>query len=148
MNKIEKIKEVLKEEGLRITQGRLAVADQLIKKPSAFFSAEEIFLNIQKSKKYECDQVSVYRTLSKFEELGIVKRSSFKDEATRYKLSDGQLNHGHNHEHYFKCMKCSLIEPFEDCLVDKKEKELTKKGYKNLTHHLEIVGICPSCSKK
>lgn len=148
MAKIDKIKEVLKEEGLRITQGRIAVAELLIKKPNSFFSAEEIFLSIQKSKKYDCDQVSVYRTLSKFEELGLVKKSSFKDEATRYKFSNGHLGHGHDHEHFFKCSKCNLIEPFEDCFVNRKEKELLEKGYKNLSHHLEIVGVCPSCSSK
>lgn len=146
MKKIETIKEILKKEGLRITQGRLAVADILIRNQDHFFSPEEIYLRIQKSKKYECDQVSVYRTLTKFEELAIVTKSSFKGEAARYQCSEDQFKNSRNHEHFFKCLDCSAIEPFEDCLVGKKEKELERKGYKNLTHHLEILGICPSCA--
>ena len=144
--KIETIIEILKKENLRITQGRIAVAKYLIKNDDSFFSPEEIFLKIQKSKRYDCDQVSVYRTLSKFEALGIVKKSSFKGEATRYKFNNDQIKKGHNHEHFFKCIDCSVIEPFEDCLVGKKEKELESKGYRNLTHHLEIIGVCPACS--
>ncbi len=150
MNKIETIKEILKTEGLRITQGRIAVADLLIRNQNQFFSPEEIFLRISKSKKYDCDQVSVYRTLTKFEELAIVTKSSFKGEAARYKFNDNQFikshKHKHKHEHFFKCESCGVIEPFEDCLVLKKERELEQKGYKQLAHHLEITGICPDCA--
>ena len=39
-----------------------------------------------------------------------------------------------------------MIEPFEGCLVVKKERELEKKGYINLRHHLEITGVCPMCA--
>ena len=145
MKKIETIKKILKKEKLRITQGRLTVANLFIRNHDQFFSPEEIYQRIQKSKKYDCDQVSIYRTLAKFEKLGIVKKSSFKGEAALYKFNENQLNNEHSHEHFFKCMNCSIIEPFEDCLVGKKEKELEKKGYKNLTHHLEIIGLCPSC---
>ena len=87
----------------------------------------------------------MYRTLTTFEELQIVKKSSFKGEAARYKFNDHDLDLGHGHEHFFKCRECNIIEPFEGCIIDKKEKELRRKGYKNLTHHLEIIGTYPSC---
>lgn len=120
-------KKILKNENLRITQGRLAIAELLIRNQGQFFSPEEIYLKIQKSKKYDCDQVSVYRTLTKFEELAIVTKSCFKGEATRYKFNEDQLKNSLNHEHFFKCINCNTIEPLQYCLVGKKKKNSNKK---------------------
>ncbi|MFK8137907.1 MAG: hypothetical protein AB8E15_06080 [Bdellovibrionales bacterium] len=47
---------------------------------------------------------------------------------------------------FLKNTKYNVVESFEDCFVSKKEKELEKSGYKNLQHHLETKGLCPSCS--
>ncbi|MGB0452998.1 MAG: Fur family transcriptional regulator [Bacteriovoracaceae bacterium] len=154
MNKLSQIKDILQSEGLRITQSRLSVATILIKN-NALLTPEEIYNRILKSKTLSSDQASVYRTLSTFEELGLVKKSIFQGEPARYMLESFEKkkcqghdhDHDHAHEHYFKCVKCKKIEPFTGCLVSQKEKELEKKGYRNLSHHLEITGICPSCAK-
>ena len=108
-------------------------------------SSEEIFMEVSASKDFDCDQASVYRTLTKFEQLGIVAKSSFNGEAARFKFALA----GHRprpHEHYFKCFDCGEIEALNDCLVAKKERELESKGYRSLSHHLEIVGLCPQCA--
>ena len=112
---------------------------------SKHLTSEEIYNKIKASKKLNCDQVSVYRILSTYEDLGVVQKSVFQGEATRYVLRDGpdQLAH---HQHFFKCRLCSVVEPFSECLVGKKESELKSKGYTNLEHHLEITGVCPACS--
>ena len=91
----------------------------------------------------KCDQVSVYRALGCFEELKLVTKAPFM--AKRYSLKEP--TDSDEHEHYFKCDVCNLIEPFSGCLVGKKEKELQNKGYKNLRHHLEINGTCPTCAQ-
>lgn len=137
-------KEFLQEQGYRVTQSRLSVAAILLKFENQHLSSEEIFHHIQKSKKYNCDQASVYRALALYVELGLVLKSSFQGEASRYSLSD--VSEKHSHKHYFKCIKCNVVEPFGDCLVGKKEKELEQKGYTQLTHHLEITGLCPGCA--
>ena len=86
-----------------------------------------------------------YRIITKYEELGIVKKGDFHNEASRYTLENSST-HSKNHEHYFKCTKCYTVESFSDCLVSKKEKELESNGYRSLSHHLEISGLCPSCA--
>lgn len=146
MRKLNSIKQVLQHHGLRITQSRLAVATILIRNSERPLTSEEIFNKIRYSKSLNCDQVSVYRTLSVFEELALVKKSVFQGEAARYMLNESDRRQSH-HEHYFKCDSCDVIEPFEDCLVSKKEEELERIGYKNLHHHLEITGLCPSCAQ-
>ncbi len=139
------ITQELKKNSLRITQARLAVAKVLLRNSNLFFTSEEIFQKVLKSKKVSCDQVSVYRILSKFEELGLVKKSEFNNEATRYTINEA-FGHGHKHEHFFKCVQCYTIESFSDCFISKKEKELESNGYRKLTHHLEITGLCPTCA--
>lgn len=86
-NKLQQIKDLLKEKGLRITDARLAVGETLIDEEKKFFAAEEILQKILSSKKYHCDQASVYRTLSTFEELGIVTKSTFYGEAARFQIN-------------------------------------------------------------
>jgi len=146
MKELDKLKQTLKDRGLRVTKTRLSVASVLIKNKNSPLTSEEIFNKILKSKKYNCDQVSVYRILATFEELGVVQKSIFQGEATRYKLNTAKGSSIHKHEHFFKCNSCNTIEPLNGCFVAKKEKELESKGYKGLHHHLEITGLCPSCA--
>ena len=164
MQLIESIKKILKKNHLRITKARLSVLDILIHAQQEFLSSEEIFHHIQNRADLECDQVSVYRTLTLLERLEIVLKSSFQGEAARFRLNVNYLTHtisnhcnsdqessGHHthasvHEHFFKCLGCYKIEPFKGCVVVHQEQEFLRKGYKDLRHHLEIVGLCPTCA--
>ena len=146
MNKLEKVKDILKEKKLRITSSRLAVASFLIKNQKSTLRAEDIYSKISHSKDYDCDQVSVYRALTLFEELGLVTKTQFQGGAARYSLTSSlKRNHAY-HQHYFKCNQCNIIEPLDSCFVAKKESELKKNGYSNLKHHIEITGLCPNCA--
>ena len=145
-NQFVQVKEALQSHSLRITKPRLAVASVLIKN-KALLTPEEIHTQIKGSKKLNCDQASVYRTLTTFEELGLVKRSMFQGEPARFMLSNSHKNNARDHEHYFKCNQCHTIEPLKGCLISKQEKQLESHGYRNLTHHLEITGLCPDCAK-
>jgi Fur family ferric uptake transcriptional regulator len=147
MKDINELKSLLKSKHLRVTNSRIAVGTILFKNIKMPLTSEEIFTKIQKSKKYDCDQVSVYRILSIFEEIGLIKKSVFQGEASRYLLSDSKTNTTHPHEHYFKCTNCNYIKPFHNCFVSTKEKELEKSGFKDLKHHLEITGLCPNCAE-
>jgi Fur family ferric uptake transcriptional regulator len=144
MKKLEDIKTQLKAHNLRVTQGRLAVAKVLLDNPDQPLSSAEIFSKIEKSYKSHCDQVSVYRTLTTYLDLGIVSKQNFYGEAVRFQYI-GKKQNSEAHQHFFKCIKCQIIEPFKNCLVLQIEKKLEAKGYRNLNHHLEIVGICPQC---
>lgn len=146
---IEMIKKILREKSLRVTNARLSVAKVFLENIGNYLSSEEVFKKISKSKKLDCDQVTVYRILDAFEKIGILHKGQFFGEANRYKLCDGtdSCHQKIDHEHFFKCIICKKVEGFSDCVVINKEKELTQLGYTNLKHHLEITGTCPQCSK-
>ncbi len=144
---LEHIFDTLKENSMRLTKSRQAVARILTSSKDNYLSAEEIHQEILISQIEEnCDLVSVYRILNMFEKLNIVKKMEFNHEATRYILTSSKID-SRNHEHYFKCNKCYEIRPFSGCFVSKIEKKLKMNGYTNLTHHLEITGLCPGCSR-
>lgn len=151
MLKIEKIISILKSNGLRVTSPRKAIAETLLKNSNIPLSPEDIYYQIKSSKERKCDLVTVYRVLKTFEELNLIRKSIFQGEAVRYSLTNppqtSKNGHEQGHEHFFKCNKCHKIESFNDCYVRKKEKQLEKSGYKNISHHLEITGICPDCAK-
>lgn len=147
----ELIKEKLKENKMRVTHSRLAVAEILANHKELFLSAEEVHKKIENSKLSDCDRVSVYRILNSFDELNLLAKSSFQGEAIKYKFQldccHDSADHQHDHHHhFFKCDACETVEPFSDCFLSKVEKELLQKGYSRLSHHLEITGLCPSCS--
>ncbi len=148
MKDIDKIKELIKENGLRVTKSRIAVATILIKNYGRPLSSEEIYQKDKSSKILNCDQVSVYRVLHTFESLNLVKKTNFQGEAARYLIASKSSHKREHHEHFFKCDSCNIIESFQGCYVSKKEKELEKSGYTNLHHHLEITGTCPDCTQK
>ncbi|MDB2447474.1 transcriptional repressor [bacterium] len=142
---LEEIKEKMRENSLRVTQTRIDIATLLLKNPGKPLSSEEIFSKVSKSKTMNCDQVSVYRVLSAFEKIGLVTKSIFQGEASRYMIDTCGKKHEHHH-HYFKCKGCQKIEPFDGCFITRKEKEMESKGYTGLSHHIELVGYCPDCS--
>ena len=146
---ITNFKKELQASGLRLTQSRIAVYSILNKNREVFLSPHDIYEKIAASKKYKCDRVSVYRVLSTLEKIGLVKISHFQGEASRYKIhfhtEECKRNCELEHEHYFKCIQCDTIEPIGECFIEKKVKELEKKGFKSINHHFEISGYCPSC---
>ena len=143
---IENIKELIKNAGLRVTQPRIDVASILERNKGKLLTPEEIYLKIKNSKTMQCDQASVYRVLTKFEELGIVTKNTFQGEASRYMIDNCGHTHKHHH-HFFKCTKCKKIEPLDGCFFTAAEKKMKDRGYSNLNHHIEVTGTCPKCTK-
>lgn len=144
MENLEYYTDLLKQNKLRATQPRILVLNVLIDNHHQFLSPEEILDIINSRSKKSCDRASVYRILNNFYQLKIISKSEFHGEATKYRLSNNEKKD--EHIHYFKCIECENIEPLKGCIVAKKEKELLSQGYTQLSHHLEIKGICPNCS--
>ena len=136
----------MKENSLKMTKPRKLILALLEQKKSEFFSVEELFNIINKDEKV-CDLTSVYRTLTSLEEIGVVEKSDFFGEASRYRLAENYEQH-HHHHHYFKCDSCGKIEVLcGSCNVHQYENDLSRRGFSNLTHRLELSGLCPTCKK-
>lgn len=86
--------------------------------------------------------VTVYRTLTAFEQFGLVRRSDFGDGFHRYELIDEE-----SHHHHVVCRICRKVERVNFCGAETLERMVRQMGYKNVGHTLEIFGACAKCSK-
>lgn len=129
---------LLKDKGLSITAPRKLILGLLLKEHGPF-SAEDI---LNKLPKNSCDQATVYRCLNQFVEAQLVNTSFLEKDMAHFEYNDPQ-----HHHHHIICKICKNIETFHDCLVDKIELSLYKKGYSNIQHRLEFFAVCEECRK-
>ena len=133
---LEAALERLRANGQRVTGPRKAILTMLISEHGPF-SAEEIF---RKLPERECDLVTVYRCLSAMEEINLLRRCDFGDGTYRY-----ESNLADHHHHHIVCRSCREVKVIEICVADALERMAREMGYANVTHTLEIFGICPKC---
>jgi Fur family peroxide stress response transcriptional regulator len=131
-------KQILNDLGLKITPQRTSVLEVLsdLKKP---ITIQEIFLHL---KKKNIDLVTIYRTITSLEKVGLVKRVDLRQDAVFYELNM-------NHHHHIVCTNCGTMEDFEICEMEKLSKKIASKSHKFKTiveHNFELFGLCNSCS--
>ena len=131
-----KTNKLLKIKGLSVTKPRKKILSLLMKEHRPL-SAEEIFNNLPDN---ACDQATVYRCLNQFVEAKLVNTTYLEKDMTHFEFNDP--NH---HQHHIFCKICKKIDLLHDCILDKIEANLMKKGYKEIQHRLEFFGICENC---
>jgi Fur family ferric uptake transcriptional regulator len=133
-----KITETLREKGLSITAPRKMILSILMKEHGPF-SAEEIYGKLPKN---FCDQATVYRCLNQFLDSDLVTTSHLEKDLVHFEYNDPD-----HHHHHIVCRICKTIESFHDCVMEKIENSLKKKGYTDINHRLEFFGICSNCQQ-
>ena len=128
---------VLREKGLRITEQRKAILKVLANAKSPM-SAEE---NYSKLSNVHCDLVTVYRCLEQFLKAGVVELG-VRENGTRVYC----LGHGQGHHHHLTCRKCGQSKRVDICMGDALEEIAHGFGYSEVTHVMEVFGVCPVCS--
>lgn len=126
----------LKEKDVRLTAPRRAILE-ILAKTLVPLSSEEIFSRLKK-----VDLVTVYRSLTTLEEIGLLRRHDFGDTVKRYELSE----EGHHH-HFIRCRSCGNVEAFEGCEFESAiSKTLERKGYRMIHHTLDVQALCADCA--
>lgn len=131
---------LIKIKGLKTTPARKRILE-LFSGDCEPINADYIY---SKLKSKDINQVTVYRTLTSFEEAGIIRRVDLRRNSVFYELSE-------HHHHHVICMKCGMTEGFESCDIDAISKEFFKKSsqFKTIEQHsLELFGMCKSCAKR
>lgn len=127
--------ELIKSKGQRITSQKKEVLCALKYKPQTVLE----IINSLNKKKYKIDKATVYRILTSFVTLGVIKEINLGDREARYELVRGE------HHHHLVCEECGGIEDIElseDVLM----KEVQKQSkFKIVRHSLEFFGVCQSC---
>ena len=130
---------MLKKVGLKITPARQHILEA--------FSADCKPVNAEyiheRLKGKDINLVTIYRTLTSLEKVGILKRVDLRKGSVYYELAD-------HHHHHVVCTECGKTESFEVCDVDKISQGVLRKSplFETINQHsLELYGMCKSCSK-
>ncbi len=126
----------MREHGNRVTAPRKAILAVLIAEHGPY-TTEEIHGRIEHG---ICDLVTVYRCLSAMEEINLVRRCDFGDGVYRY-----EFNTGEHHHHHIVCRFCHSVKTLDFCVADGLERMARQMGYSNVSHTLEIFGVCEAC---
>lgn len=132
--------ELLKKYDLRKTPCRLAIL-------KSFLNAEMALShqNIEKLVGQEFDRVTIYRTLSSFEEKGILHKVPDMKGQAKYALSESNCEeHHHKEKHvHFKCQKCENVY----CLSHIPLPNLIlPQGYEVKEAEFLFTGTCEHCT--
>lgn len=129
----------MKQKSLRITSPRLAML-KVLAEATAPLSAEQIHSQAGDG---TLDLVTVYRSLEALDNAGIAQRHPLERGRSLYALTTP----GHHHHHVI-CRHCGKIERLPGCDTSRLEAAARSQGFSDLTHVMEIYGVCPTCSSK
>tara|TARA_B100000965_G_C19468088_1_gene702820 strand:+ start:635 stop:1048 length:414 start_codon:yes stop_codon:yes gene_type:complete len=135
--KINEFKEILKKRNLKATSYRLNLLTKMQNNGSAMS-----YSNIQ-STMQPIDRVTLYRTIEKLKEKGIIHTAFQSNNEIYYAICGmdcNSENHIHNHIH-FKCLKCETV-TCEDVL-NSLNISLPKHEIHNIS--VNVKGICEVC---
>jgi len=141
MERVEQWVSILQENGYRITAQRRVIIAVLANSQHALQPLEVYTLS--RSVNPRIGLVTVYRTLDRLEELGLVQRVHREDGCHML------MPAANGHEHYLVCTDCGRTILFQgddlDSLFAKVE---SRTGYQVSEHWLQLFGKCPQCRHK
>lgn len=129
--------QLIKSKGQRVTSQKKEVLCVLQKKP---LTVAEIFKSVN-TKKIQVDKATIYRILTSFMKLGLIREIFLNGREARYELSNSE------HHHHLVCEECGNIEDVALC-EDLLLKEVRKQSsFKVKSHSLEFFGSCKNCQR-
>ena len=137
------LKQRLKSNKHKLTTQRRAVLDVFIDHPGEHLRADEVH-ELLREQSQDIGLATVYRSLELLAELGILQKMDFGERFSRYEIRTVTPDE-HQHHHMI-CMKCNKVFEFQDDLLDKLEKDISKKsGFKIVDHQVIFYGYCKDC---
>ena len=133
-------KEILRENGLKITKGRIEILN-ILKNSENSLSAEKIY-QIYRDNNININLSTIYRTLELFEEKEITEKITLNDGVFSYKLK------GKTHRHHLKCDICHKEVEIPCPMLQIEEMVQNSTGFTLTDHDLVMKGVCKDCKKK
>jgi Fur family transcriptional regulator, ferric uptake regulator len=130
--------EILQENGCRLTAPRRAVVETMEGEMRALTPVE--VYDTARKKCTGLGLVSVYRTLEKLEQLGLVQR------VHQTKSCQAFVRTGDGHQHLLVCHNCGKAILFEGDQLDPLFNSISKEtGFQIESHWLQVIGLCKTC---
>lgn len=137
---MNKYASLLRQFEFKVTRARLKVLE-LLDKAQKPMTAQEIHAEIADAK---TDLATVYRSLNKFADAGLIERVQLGDEFARFELAKH-----HRHHHHIVCNFCGKVAEIELCNLDDLTSEIAKTtGFRNIAHQVVFRGECETCAQK
>lgn len=143
----EKVKDLLREKGLKVTSQRLMVLNILSAHGVEHLTVEEIY-DLAKEESPEIGLATIYRTVQVLLELHVIEKVTFDDGFARYELNGEETGSGHRHHHAI-CTQCGKVYSLETDLLDTLEKQVFESlGFEVTDHEVKLYGLCSACRRK
>ena len=133
------LKKALKKEGLRYTQQRQLIWDELCSSEE-HRDAEEIYLSLRKEG-VNASRATVYRTIDVLVTNKLVRKLDLGDGKARYENKIDSTHHDH-----LICVKCGKIEEFMNDKIEAIQDDIVKSfGFKMIRHIHQLFVLCDKC---
>ncbi len=137
----DRFRDYIRAQGLRQSGPRDAVVDAFLR-TEKHVSVQELY-DIIKKKHENVGYATVSRTMKLLSRANLCRIVDFGDGTQRY-----EHEYGHEHHDHLICTVCGGFEEVYSRKLEKAQDELIKKhGYEQVSHRLQIYGICPKCRK-
>jgi Fur family ferric uptake transcriptional regulator len=138
---LQKYATLLRQNEFKATQPRVKILEVLDKSPQPL-TASEIH---EKVSTLDIDLATVYRTLNKLADAGVLNRVELGDEFSRFEYKR-VANH---HHHHIICDLCGKIVEINLCNLDAIASDIAKStGFTNIQHQVVFRGCCEQCALK
>lgn len=131
--------ERLRASGLKLTPRRRAIIETFIDR-AGHLSPHDVWQRLRRDFT-RCGLPSVYRNLESLAECGILTRIQQFDRKKHYALCPA---HQGRHHHHITCINCGKVDMIEECAFANKKR---LKGYRLISHYVQINGICADCAR-
>jgi Fur family ferric uptake transcriptional regulator len=144
----EQFKNLLKQNGLKVTTQRVAILEVLSSRPGKHLTAEEIYDHVKK-KYTDIGIATVYRTIQMLSELSLIDKLNLDDGFVRYEISKKSKEDACHHHHHLICLDCGTVYAVQDDLLDTLENRIRDTmGFEVVDHEVKLFGHCKKCRSK
>ena len=127
----------LRDHGVQVTFQRLAIYQTLCSTNEEHPSADFIYQQVKK--RFPMISVgTVYKTLEKFHEVGLIHKVSPITEVARYDAIT-------NPHHHMVCLECQSIQDADSIVGEPKISVSKQNGFHVLRQQVVLHGYCPAC---
>jgi Fe2+ or Zn2+ uptake regulation protein len=133
------LKETLQKEGLRYTQQRQEIWNELCSSDE-HRDAEEIFFTLRK-RGLGISRATVYRTIDVLVKNKLIDKLDIGDGRARFEYNEKYLHHDH-----LVCTRCGKIVEFYNDEIEELQNEIAKQyRFTLLDNRHQLFGICKDC---
>ena len=147
MTDSQEFAEILRKNGLKVTNQRLRILEVLAGCPDRHLTAEEIY-DLVKAEFPEIGLATVYRTIQSLLDLHLIDRINLDDGCVRYEIGQDKDRDRHHHHHLI-CISCGKIISLEDDFLEQLEEHIRDSlGFTVTDHEVKLFGYCRDCTKE